>query len=154
MRRTVVAFGEILWDLLPTGPKLGGAPFNFAYRVNSLGDRGIIVSRLGRDDLGKRAWEQASSLGMESTFVQWDENAPTGRVEITLDENRNPDYFIVPGVAYDNVEVTQSLLDFAPGADCFCFGTLMQRTPTARRTLEQLVEASEKALKLLDINLR
>jgi fructokinase len=154
MKKTVVAFGEILWDLLPSGPKLGGAPFNFAYRVNSLGDRGIIISRLGRDDLGRQAGEQASALGMETTFVQWDEKAPTGTVQITLDENRNPDYLIVANVAYDNVEVTQALLDFAPGAHCLCFGTLMQRTPTARRTLEQLMEASEKALKLLDINLR
>lgn len=154
MRKTVVAFGEILWDLLPTGPKLGGAPFNFAYRVNSLGDTGIIVSRLGRDELGKEACGQVVSLGMDTSYIQWDETAPTGTVEITLDENKNPDYFIVPTVAYDNTELTEPLLDLARSADCFCFGTLMQRTPMARKTLQGLLDASRNAVKLLDINLR
>jgi len=154
MKKKVVAFGEILWDLLPTGAKLGGAPFNFAYRVNSLGDSGIIVSRLGRDELGKQAWDQAASLGMDTSNIQWDENWPTGTVQITLDENNNPDYFIVPGVAYDNMEITEALLTVASQADCFCFGTLAQRTPTARKTLEKLLDASGEAVKLLDINLR
>ncbi len=154
VKKTVVAFGEILWDLLPTGPKLGGAPFNFAYRVNSLGDSGIIVSRLRRDELGQRAYDQIVSLGMDTSYIQWDEASPTGTVEVTLDENKNPDYFIVPGVAYDNTELTERLLDLSLAADCFCFGTLMQRTPTARATLERLLAASPQAVKLFDINLR
>jgi len=154
VRKIIVAFGEILWDLLPTGPKLGGAPFNFAYRVNSLGDSGIIVSRLGRDELGKKSWDQVVSLGMDTTYIQWEETAPTGTVQITLDENKNPDYFIVPGVAYDNVEATDALLGIVTKADCFCFGTLMQRTATARQTLEKLLNASRNAVRLLDINLR
>ena len=154
MKNTIVAFGEILWDILPTGTKLGGAPFNFAYRVNSLGDSGVIVSRLGHDELGEQAWDQVISLGMDTDFIQWDESSPTGTVQITLDENSNPDYFIVPGVAYDNVEVTDPLLALASNADCLCFGTLVQRTPTARRTLLRLVNSADHALKLLDINLR
>jgi len=154
MKKTVVSFGEILWDLLPTGAKLGGAPFNFAYRINSLGDEGIIVSRLGRDELGRQARDHVVSLGMDTNYIQWDQSAPTGTVEITLDENNNPDYFIVPDVAYDNVEITEALLAVASEADCFCFGTLAQRTPTARQTLERLLDTSEKATKLLDINLR
>jgi fructokinase len=154
VKKRVVAFGEILWDLLPTGKKLGGAPFNFAYRVNSLGDSGIIASRLGRDALGKEACGQVVSLGMDASYIQWDETAPTGTVEITLDENKNPDYFIVPAVAYDNTELTEPLLDIARTADCLCFGTLMQRTLPARKTLESLLDASKTAVKLLDINLR
>jgi fructokinase len=154
MRKTVVAFGEILWDLLPTGAKLGGAPFNFAYRVNSLADYGIIVSRLGRDELGKQAWDEVSSLGMDTSHIQWDRTFPTGTVEITLDENNNPDYFIVPDVAYDNVEITEPLLAAVSDADCLCFGTLAQRTPTGRKTLNKLLHTSGGAVKLLDINLR
>lgn len=154
MKKTVVAFGEILWDLLPSGPKLGGAPFNFAYRVNSLGDSGVIASRLGRDELGSKAYDQVLSLGMDTSYIQWDETAPTGTVEITLDANKNPDYFIVPTVAYDNTELREPLLDAARTADCLSFGTLMQRTPTARKTLESLLDASKNPVKLLDINLR
>lgn len=154
MKKIVVSFGEILWDLLPSGAQLGGAPFNFAYRVNSLGDRGIIVSRLGRDELGKDARDKVSSLGMDIRYIQWDENFPTGTVDITFDQDSNPDYFIVPGVAYDNTEITEALLTAASHAECFCFGTLAQRTATARRTLERLLDASTKAVRLLDMNLR
>jgi len=153
-KKTVVAFGEILWDLLPGGSKLGGAPFNFAYRANSLGNRGIIVSRLGQDDLGRQAWEQVLSLGMDATYIQWDEQYPTGTVQITLDKDNNPDYFIVPDVAYDNTELNEGLFMLAAEADCFCFGTLVQRTHTARRTAEHLLDVATRAVKLLDINLR
>lgn len=153
-QKTVLAYGETLWDLLPTGSVLGGAPFNFVYRVNSLGDRGLIVSRLGRDEPGRKAWDQIVGFGMDSRFVQWDDEDPTGTVQIAFDENNNPDYYIVPGVAYDNIEVTDALLQVAAEADCICFGTLSQRTPTGRRTLEALLDASGEGLKLLDINLR
>ena len=88
MSSTIVAFGEALWDLLPTGPVLGGAPLNFAYRVNSLGHRSIIVSRLGQDDLGQRAREQIVTLGMSDSGLQWDKTYPTGTVEIYFDEDK------------------------------------------------------------------
>jgi len=152
--KTVVAFGETLWDLLPAGPVLGGAPFNFAYRINSLGDRGLIVSRLGRDELGEGAWKRARELGMDTSYLQWDATHPTGTVEVTLDEENNPDFFIVPEVAYDNIELTRELVELASSADCLCFGTLIQRTPRARHTLKGLLHASKQGLKLLDINLR
>ena len=144
----------MLWDLLPGGAVLGGAPFNFAYRAASLGERALVVSRLGTDDLGREAFEQALALGMDTSYVQWDEAAPTGTVEVTFDEDTDPDYTIVPGVAYDSIEVTDALLDVAGSAECFCFGTLIQRTPRARDTLRTLLDASPGSLKLLDINLR
>ena len=139
---------------MPTGAALGGAPFNFAFRVNSLGDRGLIVSRLGRDELGQRAVDQVVALGMDTSYIQWDDDHPTGTVEISLDEKNNPDYYIVPGVAYDHIETTEALLEMAAASDCLCFGTLIQRTPRARQTLEKLLSASRHSLKLLDINLR
>ncbi len=154
MQRTVLAFGELLWDLLPSGPTLGGAPFNFVYRVNSLGDRGLMVSRLGRDELGERAWAQVESLGMDGRLIQWDDDAPTGTVQVDLSDPNRPDFHIVPAVAYDRIEATPELLEAATEADCICFGTLIQRTPTARRTLEAVLDVAPDALKLLDINLR
>jgi len=154
MRKTILAFGETLWDLLPAGAVLGGAPFNFAYRVDCLGETGWIVSRLGRDELGRRAWEQIVALGMETRFIQWDEARPTGTVPITLDENNNPDFVILPDVAYDYIEATEELLAAAAEADCVCFGTLVQRAPVSRRTLQQVLGACADGLKILDINLR
>lgn len=154
MRNTIVAFGETLWDLLPAGAVLGGAPSNFAYRVNALGDRGLLVTRLGRDELGQKAGAQLGQLGMETGFVQWDEDRPTGTVHVTLDARGSPDFSIVSNVAYDFIELTSELLALAAAADCFCFGTLIQRSPDNRRTLRQLLGAATGALKLLDINLR
>jgi len=154
MKKKNLAFGEILWDLLPTGPKLGGAPCNFAYRVNCLGDEGILVSRIGRDELGKRILDRVTSLGMETTYLQIDPVHPTGTVPITLDAKQTPDFTILPNVAYDFIEVNDSLLNLASGIDCLCFGTLVQRAPTSRNTLQRLIEVSASSIKLLDINLR
>src|SRR5213083_862151 len=154
MQKTVLSFGETLWDLLPSGPALGGAPFNFAYRVNSLGDRGLVVTRLGRDDSGWKALDQMTALGMDATHVQQDDHRPTGTVQVSLDEKRNPEFLIVPEVAYDFIEVTNEALELAAAADCFCFGTLAQRAPVSRQTLRRLLDVSSKCLKFLDINLR
>jgi len=154
MTKTVLAFGETLWDLFPTGAKLGGAPFNFVYRAACLGERGIMVSRLGRDALGRKAFEQIVSLGMETGQVQWDARHPTGTVDVTFDAGHNPHYVINPDVAYDYIRPTKELLAAAAGADCICFGTLAQRCEVSRRALRRLLDAAGGALKLLDINLR
>jgi fructokinase len=154
MRKSVLSFGETLWDLFPSGPALGGAPFNFAYRVNSLGDRGLIVTRLGRDDYGRKALDQMSVLEMDAAHVQMDDHHPTGTVQVSLDEKRNPEFLIVPEVAYDFIEVTLEALERVAAADCFCFGTLAQRAPRSRQTLHRLLDESSKCLRFLDINLR
>ena len=152
--KTVVAFGEILWDILPNATVLGGAPFNFTYRIHTLGDRGIILSRLGNDKLGKRARETAESLGMDMSCIQTDDSFPTGTVEVGLDENSNPDFYIVPCVAYDHIEMSEALIASVEAADCICFGTLVQRSEQSRKTLVRLPEKAPKAMKFLDINLR
>src|SRR5881394_3465115 len=154
MQKTILSFGETLWDLLPSGPVLGGAPFNFAFRANALGDRGFVVSRLGRDAYGRKALHQMSALGMDASYVQGDDHRPTGTVQVALDEKRNPEFFIVPDVAYDFIEVTREALELAAAADCFCFGTLAQRAPGSRLTLYRLLDESSKSVKFLDINLR
>src|SRR5206468_8103257 len=154
MQKTVLSFGETLWDLLPSGQALGGAPFNLAYRVNSLGDQGLVVSRLGRDDYGRRALEQMTTLGVESIHVQQDDRLPTGTVQVSLDGKRNPEFLIVPEVAYDFIEVTPESLELAAAADCFCFGTLAYRASMSRLTLHRLLDVSNAGAKFLDINLR
>ena len=139
MNSTILSFGEALWDLLPTGPALGGAPLNFAYRLNSLGHRSIIVSRLGKDEFGQKALKQIVSLGMEDTYLQWDETYPTGTVEIYFDKDKNPDYTIIENVAYDYIEFNADLENIIESADCICFGTLAQRNIVSRRTIQSLL---------------
>jgi len=153
-QKTVFAFGEVLWDILPDRTVLGGAPFNFAYRINSLGDTGLMISRLGSDELGKKAFEKVKTLGLKTNFLQFDEKLPTGSVQVAFDEENNPDYYIVPDVAYDQIEFTAELADAVTEADCLCFGTLAQRAEKSRKTIEQLLEKSAKSMKFLDINLR
>jgi len=154
MKKTILAFGEVLWDILPSCTVLGGAPFNFVYRVNSLGDTGLMVSRLGRDELGQKAFEQVTELGLDTTYIQWDDHFPTGTVQVSFDEENNPDYVIIPQVAYDQIELTDALLEAASTVDCLCFGTLSQRSEKSRKTVEHLLAKASKSLKLLDINLR
>ncbi len=154
MGATIVSYGEVLWDLLPTGAVLGGAPFNFAYRAGSLGHRGRMISRVGEDDLGRRALRAVEGLGLETGTIQRDAGRPTGTVQVVFDERRNPSYTIVPDVAYDFIEPTADLLRAAAEADCFCFGTLVQRSPVSRATLGRLLDAFRGRFVLLDLNLR
>ena len=154
MSSTIVSFGEALWDLLPTGPVLGGAPLNFAYRLNSLDHRSIIVSRLGKDEFGQKACKQIVSLGMDDTYLQWDDTYPTGTVEVYFDKDKNPDYTIIENVAYDYIEFNADLEDIIESADCICFGTLAQRNTVSRQTIQSLLSKFSGKFKLLDINLR
>jgi fructokinase len=154
MRRTVIAFGELLWDVFPNGEALGGAPANFAYRVNSLGHDGRLVTRLGKDERGRLAAELLRENGMALDHVHWDDAKATGTVHVKVDAAGMPDFTIVRDVAYDYIEVTPELLAIARAADCFCFGTLIQRSAVSRRTLYGILEAAAGALKVLDLNLR
>jgi len=154
--KTVLVFGETLWDLLPTGPVLGGAPCNFAYRLNSLGDRALLVTRLGRDDLGKKAFERLQELGLDTSFVQWDDAHPTGTVPVTVDEKGVPDFTIMPDVAYDYIEMTDELRRLVYRVDAIYCGTLVQRSEPSRRALNDLLRATRgaNAPVFLDLNLR
>ncbi|MBN2090725.1 hypothetical protein JW964_14025 [candidate division KSB1 bacterium] len=153
-KKIILSYGEILWDLLPTATVLGGAPFNFAYRINSLGNDGLFVSRLGSDELGKKAYQEMIALGISPALLQWDDQFPTGTVQVRFDENHNPDYVIIPSVAYDQIEMNAQLTQVAISADCICFGTLIQRCEKSRATLEQVLQHANHSLKFLDINLR
>jgi fructokinase len=154
MKKTIIAFGEVLWDILPTATVLGGAPFNFTYRINSLGNTGLMISRLGRDPLGSKALRKIKSLGIPTDLIEWDETFPTGTVEVSFDAFNNPDYVIIPDVAYDHIEVTHEMLIRSESADCICFGTLVQRAETSKASLRKILERAQRAIKFLDINLR
>jgi fructokinase len=150
----VVAFGEALWDLLPEGPVLGGAPLNFAFRIGSLGHRAAMASALGNDALGERALARMRALGMETAFIQRTSRAPTGTVDVFLDANSVPDFTINSPAAYDHIALTRELEALAGEADCLCFGTVAQRGPESRRTLQGLLERFRGRFVLCDINLR
>ena len=153
MPQTIVSFGEILWDLLPGGARLGGAPLNFALRAASLGDHGLIASAVGNDDLGHQARQKMAHLHVADTLVQTCRNYPTGTAGVSLCHGQ-PEFRITPGAAYDHIQATDELLSLTARADCLAFGTLAQRAPSSRCTLAHLVCSAWRALKLLDLNLR
>jgi fructokinase len=152
--KTVVAFGEVLWDLLPGGAVPGGAPFNFINRIREFGHRGIMVSRVGRDDRGREALEIMGELRLDTRYVQVDDRHPTGTVQVTLDAHNNADYHIVEGVAYDYIDWSEAMEELLAVADFFCFGSLAQRAPRSRETLGRLIDRFSGPYLLCDINLR
>lgn len=154
MRKIVAAVGELLWDLLPGGKVLGGAPANFIYRMNSFGDLGQLVTRVGDDDLGDEALEQIRQLELSGRNIQIDPAYPTGTVQVRLNKQGIPDYTIHEHVAYDNLEATPAALELAHHVDCVCFGTLIQRTEKARDSVRQIIHAAKDATRFYDINLR
>jgi fructokinase len=149
-----VAFGEVLWDLLPSGRVLGGAPFNFIHRVASIGDRGVMISRLGEDDPGREALDAMKALGMDTACIQRDSQRPTGTVPVSLDAAGTPVFTILPDVAYDFIEPAAAAEAAVASADCFCFGTLIQRSPVSAGTLHGLLDSFRGKLRVLDLNLR
>lgn len=154
MNPGILCFGEALWDLLPDGRVLGGAPLNLAYRLSSQGLEAAIVSCLGRDKLGTEAVELLSKYGMNREFLFTHKDLPTGTVVVELDDNREPSYTIVKDAAYDDIPLTDHLLKMSASVLCFCFGTLAQRDARSRGTLRKLLANRGDGLNLFDINLR
>ena len=154
-RPTVVAFGEALWDLLPDGAILGGATLNFCYRIIALGAQVAMITRLGSDEYGDRAWNTMRDvLGLDMRWVQRDPRYPTGTVDVTLDAARQPSYFIVPDVAYGYIESTKALHDIVAQADCLYFGTLIQRGRVSRALLYEVFNVFRGRYVFCDLNLR
>ena len=153
MERPIVGIGEILFDLLPAGAQLGGAPANFAYHVNQLGGNGIAVSAIGKDALGEEVRTILGSKKLQAIIPEVD--CPTGVVNVTLDEKGVPTYTIIEGVAWDNVPYTPEMKAVAAEAVAVCFGTLAQRNPVTRKTiLDFIADMPADSLKVYDINLR
>jgi fructokinase len=152
---TMVGLGEILWDLLPEGRKLGGAPANFAYHAQVLGNRGLPASRVGSDALGREIIARLAALGIGVDQIQIDSDHPTGTVEVSLDGQGLPRYRIQQPAAWDFIEYTASLEALAAGCDAVCFGSLAQRSPDSRRSIQEFIAAlPPRALRVFDVNLR
>jgi fructokinase len=150
-----IGLGEVLWDLLPAGRQLGGAPANFAYHAHALGAAALAVSRVGNDPLGREILDRLRSLGLRTDGITTDLSAPTGTVSVALDAGGQPTFTIHENVAWDLLEAGEAMLREAARADAICFGTLGQRNPVARTAIRALLKAAPPAaLRIFDINLR
>jgi len=145
-------FGEVLWDNLPTGRKLGGAPLNVAYHLNKLGVHTDMLTRVGDDPAGRDLLETCASLGVPMRFFQRDAEHPTSTVEVRMDENRDVRYDIVFPVAWDYISCGEAEQEAVRQADFFVFGSLSARNGESRQTLLALLDAAR--YKVLDLNLR
>jgi fructokinase len=154
MPKKIAAFGELLWDILPSGKVLGGAPANFIYRINSFGDYGTLLSRVGNDKAGREVREALRNLNVSDENIQTDYAFPTGSAKIKVDEFGNGDFTILTDVAYDHIEINSEMMEAFGQADCVCFGTLSQRYGISKNTLRELIHESPDVVKFLDINLR
>ena len=155
MSLKIVAVGEVLWDLLPAGPQLGGAPANFACHAQALAAEARLITRVGDDALGREVLARFTRRSVSTEAVQIDAGAPTGTVTVEIAEGGQPNYAIHQGVAWDRLAVTRRALDAVRACDAICFGTLGQRSGIARDAIRQLVSgAPQDSLRILDINLR
>ncbi len=155
MSKTVVGMGEALWDCLPEGRKLGGAPANFAYHVSQFGLNSCVVSAVGTDLLGREITDifTEKKLPWNIPAVEY----PTGTVQVTLDCNGIPQYNIKENVAWDNIPYTPALAELAKETIAVCWGSLAQRNAKSRETINKFIDnmpQSEDVLKVFDINLR
>ena len=151
----LVAFGEILWDVIDGTAHIGGAPFNLAAHAVRCGLSAAAVSRVGQDELGRRALAEMERLQVDGRWTSIDGAHPTGTVTVAL-KNGQPSYTIHEGVAWDFIEISgealQELVNERPRA--ICFGTLAQRGETSRRTLRSVLEAFRGTAVFYDVNLR
>ena len=153
MSNIVTGIGEVLWDVLPEGKKLGGAPANFAYHVSQFGFESRIVSAIGPDMLGEELLSGLGDKGLDCMIetVPY----PTGTVQVELDGNGIPCYDIRQDVAWDNIPFTPGLEALAKTTGAVCFGSLAQRSPVSRDTINRFIDAMpEGSLRIFDINLR
>jgi fructokinase len=151
----VVGIGEVLWDLLPSGPALGGAPANFACHAQALGAAAALVSRVGDDDLGREAVRLLAARGLDLSGLSVDPVRATGSVSVSLSPDGQPRFVIHADVAWDALRAGPAELAVVASADAVCFGTLAQRDPVSREAVRRCVAAAPAAcLRVLDVNLR
>ncbi len=148
----VVCFGEVLWDLLPSGKIAGGAPMNVAFHLNQLGAPAAMVSRVGSDDLGREILAFLAGKNIDTSLIQRDDTFPTGIVKVALDEQGHPSYEIVQPVAWDFIRAEPAALDTVENAAMLVFGSLAARNRTSRETLMALLERA--VYRVFDVNLR
>ena len=155
MKDTVVGMGEALWDVLPEGKKIGGAPANFAYHVSQFGLPSCVVSAVGSDPLGQEIIENFTSKGLNHLIEEVP--YPTGTVQVEIDQAGIPQYEIKENVAWDNIPYTARLEALAQRTRAVCFGSLAQRNVVSRQTINRFLDAmnhDDETLVVFDVNLR
>ena len=155
MNEIVVGMGEALWDVLPEGKKIGGAPANFAYHVSQFGLPSCVVSAIGYDALGKEIIENFTSKGLDQLIAEVP--YPTGTVQVEIDQTGIPLYDIKKNVAWDNIPYTEHLDALAKRTKAVCFGSLAQRNVVSRETINHFLDTMPKdddSLIVFDVNLR
>ncbi|MCB1133886.1 MAG: carbohydrate kinase, partial [Verrucomicrobiae bacterium] len=155
MKPKIIGIGEVLWDALPGGERIGGAPANFASHCGALGGKSYVISRVGAGERGERLIEHLASFGVSTVGISKDPEHRTGRVEVEIGEDGQPRFTIVRNVAWDHLEATLVLRMLVASTDAVCFGSLGQRSASARDAIRELVKAApDRALKVFDVNLR
>ncbi len=153
MNKVIVGLGEALWDCLPDGSKLGGAPANFAYHASQFGNEAYAISAIGNDALGDQTLKEFEEKHLKYIMPRVD--YPTGTVQVELDEEGIPTYDIKQNVAWDNIPFTPEIENIAKHCGCVCFGSLAQRNKISRDTIHRFIDSTPKScLKIFDINLR
>jgi fructokinase len=154
---TIVGLGEALWDVLPAGKQLGGAPLNAACHAHQLlrasGGRGVVATRIGSDELGDDVVRQLTARGMPVDFLQTDPAHATSTVVVELKAGQ-PSYTFTPDIAWDHLELTPAWQQLAASCGAVCFGTLAQRSAESRQTIWNFLDAAPQAIRLFDVNLR
>ena len=152
-KRMIVGLGEALWDVLPEGKKLGGAPANFAYHTGQFGLDTLAVSALGEDRLGDETIAAIEEQGLN--YMMPRVPYPTGTVQVTLDDEGIPAYDIKENVAWDNIPFTDEMKAVAQNCRAVCFGSLAQRNVVSRGTIKKFLSTTpDDCMKIFDINLR
>jgi fructokinase len=150
----IISIGELLWDILPTGPRLGGTSTNFAAFSSRLGNRAALASSLGDDEYGKATRPLLEKANLDLSLLQQSDK-PTGTVDVTFSAAGQPVYIIHTDVAWDDIRLTEEILRAAENANAVCFGTLGQRNEVSQSTIRGLVEATSPAcVRVFDVNLR
>lgn len=148
----IIGIGELLWDMLPTGKKAGGAPINFAFHASRMGAESYAISAIGEDLLGNEIMTEIENININHVIEKVD--YPTGTVLVKLKEGL-PDYTIIEDVAWDHIPMTKQIEELAIKADAICFGTLAQRSETSRNTIQSALSfVPGKAYRIFDINIR
>jgi len=153
-KQFIVGLGELLWDLLPAGRQLGGAPANFALMSARLGNHAVVLSRVGRDEQGRDAVATLKPFPIDLGHLQVDPQHPTGTVSVELNQGQASYQFADP-VAWDFFDFTPEWQQLATRADAVCFGSLAQRSAVSRQTIQSFLAATtSKCVRIFDVNLR
>ena len=155
MQNVIVGIGEILWDMLPSGKVIGGAPANFAYHAQELGESSIVVSCIGNDELGREIISSLEKKDMPTEFLYIDKSHPTGVVSARINKEGKPSYLIQEEVAWDYIPTSTLIRELAFKSAAVCFGTAAQRSQLSRMTIQTFVGLMEQdSIRVFDINLR